>query len=347
MTNNEEDYISPLDSAKYVMVNAKHVKIGDEGVKRLANMTYNALNDKNCGYFDYKNQKMHPKIANESTINWIFVVDTLNFSFWSTTNTKEKRYEVFYKNEYHNGYWALCAAINRAIDEGYPITDSKYYSNISESDLRHILRSDSLAEIPLLEERLRILRETGKILQEKFGGNFVNCVNLANKNAKQMLKIIVDNFPSYKDEAFYMGKKVTFYKRAQILVADIWGCFEGHSLGEFSGIDEITMFADYRVPQVLRYFKAIEYSSELDTFLKSNELMKTGDLFEVEIRAGSILACNLINKLVNEMLKKDPNLSNLHVNDILVDYFIWNYRRDYADEIESFLPCHKIRCIYY
>lgn len=40
--------------------------------------------------------------------------------------------------------------------------------------------------------------------------------------------------------------QVSFYKRAQILVADIWACFEGKSYGEFHDIDTITMFADYR-----------------------------------------------------------------------------------------------------
>jgi hypothetical protein len=39
---------------------------------------------------------------------------------------------------------------------------------------------------------------------------------------------------------------VSFWKRAQILVADIWACFEGKGLGTFHDIDSLTMFADYR-----------------------------------------------------------------------------------------------------
>ena len=38
-----------------------------------------------------------------------------------------------------------------------------------------------------------------------------------------------------------------FYKRAQILVADLWACFEGTSHGQFDDIDTITMFAGKRV----------------------------------------------------------------------------------------------------
>jgi len=43
-----------------------------------------------------------------------------------------------------------------------------------------------------------------------------------------------------------MSVAVSFYKRAQIVVADIWNCFDGKGLGAFRDIDAVTMFADYR-----------------------------------------------------------------------------------------------------
>jgi hypothetical protein len=49
-----------------------------------------------------------------------------------------------------------------------------------------------------------------------------------------------------------MTLSVYIYKRVQILVADLWACFEGKSYGQFDDIDKVTMFADYRVPQVGR-----------------------------------------------------------------------------------------------
>jgi len=39
---------------------------------------------------------------------------------------------------------------------------------------------------------------------------------------------------------------VAIYKRAQILIADIWSSFRGTGFGEFRDIDSLTMFADYR-----------------------------------------------------------------------------------------------------
>lgn len=36
------------------------------------------------------------------------------------------------------------------------------------------------------------------------------------------------------------------------------------------------------------------------------------------------------------------------INDILVDFYLWNYRVDNSGSIDSnSLPFHKIRCIFY
>lgn len=156
---------------------------------------------------------------NEFSINWIFLIDTLNFSFWSDnelipdplpSNYKPsniEKYTVIYNQIPYTGYWALCAAVNRALDEGYPITEAQYYAHITEQELRHILRSDSSVQIPLFESRLKILQETGKILIDEFQGTFLNCIKLANGSAKQLLKLIVDHFPCYRDECIFLNRK--------------------------------------------------------------------------------------------------------------------------------------------
>lgn len=55
--------------------------------------------------------------------------------------------------------------------------------------------------MPLIEERHRILNETGKILLEKFGGSFLNCVQKSEKSAQRLMHLVVEHFPSYRDEA--------------------------------------------------------------------------------------------------------------------------------------------------
>jgi len=101
---------------------------------------------------------------------------------------------------------------------------------------------------------------------------------------------------------------VQFYKRAQILISDIWACFEGSAFGEFEDIDEVTMFADYRyviaaleraaflsiafirVPQSLVYLGTMKYTDQLMTQLNDRTPIPPGDPIECEIRACSIWA---------------------------------------------------------
>lgn len=67
------------------------------------------------------------------------------------------------------------------------------------------------------------------------------------------------------------GKRISFYKRAQILVADYWGLMAARGQGDIINMDWLTMFADYRVPQALVYLGALRYSDTLMQALKNGE----------------------------------------------------------------------------
>lgn len=67
------------------------------------------------------------------------------------------------------------------------------------------------------------------------------------------------------------GRRISFYKRAQILVADCWGIMEARGEGDMANMDWLTMFADYRVPQALVYLGVLRYSDALMQTLKNGE----------------------------------------------------------------------------
>ena len=64
---------------------------------------------------------------------------------------------------------------------------------------------------------------------------------------------------------------VALYKRAQILVADLWACCAGTGYAAFNDIDAITAFADYRIPQLLVCFNVLQYSDSLMQALHSSK----------------------------------------------------------------------------
>ncbi|XP_014782708.1 queuosine salvage protein [Octopus bimaculoides] len=339
-----ESILSPKASSQYIAETSKDVTICSEGVAKVANLIYESVKNKS---FDIKNWKKHalnPKTMDVSAVDWIFVLDTMNFSFWS--EDPGNKYTVTYKDKAYTGYWSLCAAVNRALDNGIPITTPAYCASISGEQLTDILKSDSNQEIPLFSERLQALKHTCKIIMKKYQGSFVNCIRESDNSAENLLQLIVNNFPSYRDEATYGSKQVSFYKRAQILVADIWTCFEGQGLGFFYDIEKLTMFADYRIPQILAYYGVLKYSDSLMKTLKDGVVMKNGDRLEVEIRGCSIWSVEMIREESQKLLDKDEETKNALFNSVLLDQFLWDYRQLHAEEMDG-IPIHKVRCIYY
>lgn len=87
----------------------------------------------------------------------------------------------------------------------------------------------------------------------------MNIIYKANKSAVDLLDQITSVFCNFQDIAIYRGEQIFFYKRPQILISDIYAAFEGKLFGEFHDIKELTMFPDYRVPQILNHLKIMVY----------------------------------------------------------------------------------------
>jgi hypothetical protein len=121
------------------------------------------------------------------------------------------------------------------------------------------LSSEPNQVIPLADERARLLREIGTGLTEQFDGQAANLIRSANRSAVRLVQLVTAHFPGFRDHAIYRGQQSFFYKRAQIFVGDVWGAYEHAGLGEFHDIDQLTCFADYRVPQLLRPLGIITY----------------------------------------------------------------------------------------
>ncbi|KAJ8938638.1 hypothetical protein NQ318_015937 [Aromia moschata] len=315
---------------------AKHVKIKEENIKRLGDVLVEEIKLGRLSPDNFSQTDVHPNSDDAWALDWLFVVDTLNFCFWH--NEKEEGWKV----EGYTGYFALCAAINRAQREKIDILNPNFYSTIQEDQLQNILRSDTEVTCPLISERVNCLHEVGNTLLTVFNGSFKNVVMQSDKSARKLLNHIVEYFPCFKDEAVYKGHKVSFYKRAQILIGDIWSCFRNTGIGYFEDINEITAFADYRVPQALLWYGVLEYDSALLEKLNANEVLKNGDNNEIEIRGCSLHAIEMVKDYAVKIL------GDRKINSILVDHFLWDFRRKHAEEIlNKNLPFHKTFSIYY
>nr|CAB3219590.1 UPF0553 protein C9orf64 homolog [Phallusia mammillata] len=343
-----DDIILPWKCGKVIAESSEHVKINSSSVKSTALKIADCFFRQEYSLKNWKEHTLHPKVANEDAINFIFVIDTLNFSFWS--DDPELKFEVKYDGRTYTGYWSMVAALRRAFDEGKPVFSASYMATVSEEEFQDIFRSNSKATVPLIAERYKAYRDAGKVLVDKFEGSFVNCIRNCNADAIALINLVTQHFSSYQDVTEFEGMKFAFYKRAQILVADVWCCFEGKGLGKFDNIAALTMFADYRVPQTLVYFGILEYSKQLRDTLESLEVLKSGCRYEVEIRGCSIAAVQQLVKEIQAVIlhsdvRNKEELSKI-VNSITVDNYLWDFARANLAKVEE-LPFHRIRTIYY
>jgi hypothetical protein len=244
--------------------------------------------------------KLHFRDGTWRTAGWVFVLDALNFCFWSEDPDPGERWRVEYKGELYDGYWALAAALRRAVDEGRPIWDPAYLIDLPARDIAHILRAHDIdaPEIPLFSLRATNLHELGRGLREYYEGPEAAAVLIggAKRSATKLIEEVVSHFPSFNDVAVYEGEEVRFYKRAQILIADLVGAFGNEGLGAFDDLDRLTAFADYKVPQVLRRLGVLVYSDDLAAKIERWELIPSGSPAEVEIRAATIWGCELLRQ---------------------------------------------------
>ncbi|XP_032435347.1 queuosine 5'-phosphate N-glycosylase/hydrolase [Xiphophorus hellerii] len=338
-----EKPLLPRESGQFVAERSRDVLIRDTGVQKVAEMLYNLRRSDALTASGWKvANPLAPASTSDQASNWVFVVNTMNFSFWPDNEAQQCK--VTYKGTTYTGYMTLCAAITRAMEEGVPITDPKYFSQMSVEELGKVLRSDNETAMPMLQERHQVLTEGGRVLLEH-GGSFRSFISQAGNDAQKMVELIVEKIPSYRDEATYEGKKISFNKRAQILVADFWAVMETRGEGYIINMDCLTMFADYRVPQALVYLGVLQYSDALMEALKNGELLPSGDRREVEIRGCSIWSVELIKERLHKMVQEtDGNVCN--INSATIDFYLWPFAKQHHKEM-AHIPIHHTRCIYY
>jgi len=105
--------LSPRNSAELISCHSLDVSISEHGVSRTSSLLFECLKTKKYSFKVWKEHELHPKEMTKETVDWIFLLDCLNFSFW--VDDEVEPWTVEFEGEIYHGYWALCAGINRAI----------------------------------------------------------------------------------------------------------------------------------------------------------------------------------------------------------------------------------------
>ena len=270
--------------------------------------------------------------SGEDTVSYLLVLDSLNFCFWPAS--RMDMWEIEYESRRLSGYYALAGSLKQAIESGIPITRGDYLAEFSIGKLRKVLGGQG--ELQLLEDRVQILNEVGQFLVQEHDGKAHQLVEAVGMSAVTLARLLAEKLSSFRDVAGYMGHKVFFYKRAQIFAADLYGAFDGKGWGSFMDMGKLTAFADYKLPQVLRHLGILSYTQGLAQAVDQRIPLEAGSPEEVEIRANTIWAVELIRREVERL--------GTELMAFEIDWILWNMGQ--AEEFKV-RPYHRTVSIFY
>lgn len=292
----------------FVLANAKDVAINHAKIEEVA-----CLWAKKKIKAPLWHNPLHLSNTDEKTLlTYLFILDSLNFCFWA--DGRKKKWHYLYKGKRYSGYFALAVALKAWFEKNSEKANFEYFSKISRKEFCEIFQGGK--NLLFLKKRWKILRSVSRVFVKKYNGDPARFVRGAKHTFSRLVPLIVKELPSFADFAIYKGKKIWILKRAQILAGDIWGAFGGRGIGAFNDLGYVTAFADYKLPQILRYWGVLAYSPALEKKIKNKILIPAGSGIEVEIRAATVWAV--------EYLKNALRRQGISMSAHQIDWILWN-----------------------
>ncbi|KAK4367824.1 hypothetical protein RND71_011616 [Anisodus tanguticus] len=309
----------------WVATHSSHVTVDFSGIEKVAETMKNSIPK-----VEWDFEGIHYFDNGPLTVQYLLVLDTLNFCFWPDE-------EMSYDH--------LASGLKVTLESDKFAFDADRLQKYTGPQLRKMLNWPR--PLPLEDERLRLLHEVGFELEKSFDGKASKLVESCDKSAAKLVALIARHFPDdivlttssdglkqeiiallnsefamtdlgFRDHTVYKGHQIFLYKRAQIFAADLWGAFKGQGYGDFEDISSITIFADYIVPAVLLQLGVLRYSSSLANIIKKNTEIVSGSEEEVELRACSVYAVEKMKELISKKVGKQ-------VLSVELDLWLWAF----------------------
>lgn len=264
----------------------------------------------------------------DAVANFVLLVDALNFCFWSDAG-----WEVEYDGKVWTRTLAMEASLRRLMTEDSSWLDPGRWAVVSRSQVEHVFRGQG--SIPLLDRRVEVMRETGQVLSEKFAGRCRNLVKDAEYDALILSRLIARQFPSFRDVAEFAGQPVALLKRAQIFAADLHRTWIAIGQAGLDNMESLTVFADYRLPQLFRHRGVLELDPALAARIDRGELIEAGSDDEVALRAATVVIGDRLCAAISDLGRSAPAWQ--------IDYHLWEMAR--RPDVTT--PHHRTVTIFY
>jgi hypothetical protein len=264
----------------------------------------------------------------QDTLAFLLILDSINFGSGYFPHLR--------KRPGMSGYFTTASSLHDYFKKHDPIS-AEQLAEISVDQCTRIFGQDPANRViqELMQHFATALNDLGRYLLDDFKGSYAALVEAADSSAGRLAGLL-RKMPYFNDVAPYDDLEVPFFKRAQIVAADLAIAFEGQSWGCFRDLDQLTIFADNLVPHVLRMDGVLRYDPLLLSRIEAESPIPAGSTEEVEIRACAVQAV--------ELIKQSLGHGGKQITSSQLDYFLWN--RGQLPKYKA-VPRHRARSVFY
>ena len=244
----------------------------------------------------------------DETIDFILTADTIDTAFTDFSN--HEKFQVDYAGRHWSDSDALFACMKRALDNGIPMLDGKFLAQVTKPELEKIFAGN--IQMPMLDEKMTVLHQVGKVLADKYDGRFHNFVQSCSPrlydNGKGMVDRMVTEFARFNDVSEYDGHTIKLYKLPQLGLWLVYSSLQKSGQFRIEDLEKMTAFADYIVPVALRLMGITSYSPELERAINTHQMIPRDSRQEIEIRAHCVYATALLSEEINKIRPKEMQI---------------------------------------
>lgn len=237
-------------------------------------------------------------VAGDPELRAAFVIclDAINFGsgWWPTIR----------KRPGHSGYFTIAAGVTERF-RGNGAWSAAELTEIAAADVAEVVGQDP--GHPLMTDFAASLRDVAEHVVAEHGGRFMRVVESAGGSAPALADLLRE-WRAFADTSTYDGRPVPFFKRAQLVPADL----NRMGVASLRGEDGLTAFADNLVPHVLRLDGVLRLDPALAEAIDAGELLAHGSAEEVELRACAVHTVELLAAATDRRLSPAE-----------VDYVLW------------------------
>lgn len=310
-------------AAKDVATHARFVRVRADRIEAYAHSIYDDLAR------PAELDPAHHYFGDESgTVTYLFLLDAINFG--------SGYFPHLQKIERLSGYFTVATRLKEDFEKRGPWTAARMEA-VTPAECARIFGqegADAHAQ-ELMGLFARAIADLGRFARADYDRDLRGAVARAGRSAERLVGDL-SRMPYWNDTAIYRGRVVPFFKRAQLLAADLAIAFKGEGPGRFDDLDRLTIFADNLVPHVLRLDGILEVDDGLAQRIADGVLIPAGSEEEIELRATAIFA---VEEMVAALARAGKKTTAVRI-----DYLLWN--RGQSPVIKAH-PRHRTRTTFY